>query len=443
MNIRRMAFSLGVVTCLLALTGCGSNGSGNSPAPDIPAPPLPPPVASALPVLAIDTVDGIPVVTREDRISATARLFDGDGQVLLDGTTLLIHGRGNSTWNYPKKPYRLRFTTATELLGMPAHRHWVLLANYLDKTLLRTELAFEFSERLGMAWTPRSQQIVLELNGEYLGIYQLTEHVRIDPVRVDIPTLRVQDGMDMDLVTGGYLMEVDWRRGEDYCPTTNLGVWLCFGDPDTLLEPGWEAHKAYIDEYIFLTEAAIIGLDPSHPDTGYPAYIDVDSAINFYLVHELFKNVDSNFFSSVFLYKQRGGPIFFGPVWDFDLAAGNAQFFGAGTPTGWHTRLDTRGANWFTELFRDPTFEQRVRDRWTELHAAGEIQGLFEFLDQREAWLSHVQERNFELWDILSTVIPAPGEGLSPVQGLWEDHVEALRSWLSERVAWMDAELLP
>ncbi len=442
MDIRRTLVGFATAFIVFTLAGCGSS-SDSSPPPNVPPPILPPPVAAVLPLLAIDTENGVEILNRENYINATARLTDESGQTLLDGTTLQIRGRGNSTWNYPKKPYRLRFTTRTEVLGMPANRHWVLLANYLDKSLLRNELAFEFSERVGLAWTPRSVQVVLELNGEYQGIYQLTEHVRVDTDRVNIPQLNAADGLDAELVTGGYLMEVDQRLGEDYCPITPQGVSLCFGDPDTLLQPGWEAHKAYIDDYIHATEVSIYGLDPGHPDTGYAAYIDVDSAVDFYLVHELFKNVDSNFFSSLFLYKQRGGPIYFGPVWDFDLAAGNAQFFGAGTPTGWHTRLDTRGANWFTRLFDDPGFDQRVRERWMELQSTGVIEGLFLFIDRREAWLSQVQEQNFELWDILHTVIPAPGEGLSPVLGPWEEHVGALRSWLTERVAWMDAEFHP
>jgi hypothetical protein len=189
---------------LLLLAGChgSSNGSG---APAVPGamspPPPPPPVATALPILAISTLNGAGILDRDHYVTATAELRDANALTLFTGLSLQIRGRGNSTWNYPKKPFRLRFTARTELLGMPASRHWVLLANYLDRTLLRNEAAFEFSRLTGLAWTPRSEQVVLELNGEYLGIYQLTEHVRIDSDRVDIPELEVADGLDADLVT--------------------------------------------------------------------------------------------------------------------------------------------------------------------------------------------------------------------------------------------------
>jgi hypothetical protein len=199
-------------------------------------------------------------------------------------------------------------------------------------------------------------------------------------------------------VTGGYLMEVDYWQGEDYCRNTNRGVWLCTGNPETLLEPEWAQHRAYIDGYIDATEDALYGPQFTDPVTGYAAYIDVDS----------------NFFSSVFMYKKRGGKLTFGPVWDFDLSAGNAQwaqfgFFDGSDPTGWHTRKqDTRtpdtGTNWYARLFMDPAFEQKVRARWAQLRASGAID-------------------------------------LSPVLGPYSLHVDAMKSWLRQRVAWMDSQL--
>jgi hypothetical protein len=322
----------------------------------------------------------------------------------------------------------------------------VLLANYLDKTLLRNEAAFELSRRVGMAWTPRSAQVVVELNGEYIGIYALTEHVRIGAERVNIPELKKGD-TDPTAITGGYLMEVDYWQGEAYCPRTGRGVVLCFGNPETLLEPDWAQQKAYIDGYIQATEDALYGSQFADPVAGYAAYIDVDAAVDFYLVHELFKNVDSNFFSSVFLYKKRGGKLTFGPVWDFDLAAGNAQwarfgFFNGADPTGWHTRKqDTRVAdtptNWYARLFMDPAFEQKAHARWRALRAAGAIDGMFEFVDRRAAWLGLVQARNFQRWPVLDTVLTPD---LSPVLGPYTVHVDAMKSWLRQRVTWLDTQ---
>jgi hypothetical protein len=402
--------------------------------------------APALPVLRVTTENGVAITSKETYVAGAFEMLDAAGARQAGGT-LEIRGRGNSTWNYPKKPFRMKLTDSTALLGMPASRHWVLLANYLDKTLVRNEVAFEMSRRVGMAWTPRDVQVVVELNGQYLGIYMLTEHIRIAPDRVNIPELKKGD-IGPDVITGGYLMEADYWKGEDYCRQTARGVGLCLANPETLLTADWVAHKAYIDGYIDDLEAALYGPQFADPVAGYAAWIDVDSAVNFYLVHELFKNVDSNFFSSVFMYKKRGGKLAFGPVWDFDLSAGNAQwarygFFDGSDPTGWHTRKqDTRAAdsptNWYVRLFQDPAFEQKVRTRWSELRAAGAIDGLFAYIDRRAAWVSLAQVQNFQRWDVLNTVLTPD---LSPVRGPYDMHVQEMKSWLQRRVAWMNDQL--
>ena len=403
-------------------------------------------VATALPTLRITTLNGVAITSKETYVAGSFELLDGSGARQAGGT-LEIRGRGNSTWNYPKKPYRLKLTDSVGLLGMPANRHWVLLANYLDKTLVRNEAAFEMSRRFGLAWTPRDVQVTVELNGEYQGIYMLTEHIRIGADRVNIPELKKADTAP-DLVSGGYLMEADYWQGEAYCRLTSRGVRLCFANPETLLESDWAPHRAYIDGYIDALEQALYGPQFADPVAGYAAYIDVESAVNFYLVHELFKNVDSNFFSSVFMYKRRGGKLFFGPVWDFDLSAGNAQwarfgFFDGSDPTGWHTRKqDTRAAdtpvNWYARLFQDPAFEQRVRARWAELRAAGAIDSLFPYIDRRAAWLHQVQAQNFQRWNVLNTVLTPD---LSPVLGPYDAHVQEMKSWMQRRVTWMNDQL--
>lgn len=446
---RRFCCALPAVLALLA--ACGG-GEEDAPGPD-PDPPQPPSAATALPMLSINTGGVVIPPPDSDYIAATLTLRDAAGLVVLNAVPVEIRGRGNSTWNYPKKPYRLRLEDGASLLGMSSNRHWALLANYLDKTLLRNELAFEFSRLAGVEYTPRSVQVVVELNGNYDGIYQLTEHVRIDPARIAIPELEEEDGLDPLAVTGGYLMEVDAREGEDYCRRTAQGVPLCFNNPEDLLEPEWAAHKLYIDTYIDAAEAALYGPLFADPLLGYAAYFDVDAAIDFYLVHELAKNPDSNFFSSVFLYKKRGGLLTFGPVWDFDLAFGNAQWGGITTwfdgsdPAGWHTRLanrrDLQGQplpNWFTRLFEDPAFELKVKQRWQALRANGSVDDLLDYLDGRETWLSQVQLANFQRWNILNMTLQPD---LSPVTGPWATHVGAMRTWLQARVAWMDSQLLP
>ncbi|MGM0597962.1 MAG: CotH kinase family protein [Myxococcota bacterium] len=406
------------------------------------------PIAEAVPVLRIETENEEPVTSKEEYLNGVYELESTDGTIERAGT-LLVKGRGNSTWNYPKKPFKLKLTVSAPLAGMPPSRHWILLANYLDKSLIRTDVAMEFSRRLGMAWTPRSLHVEVELNGHYIGLYQLMEHVRIDNNRVDISELEGGENAPEDL-RGGYLLEIDYNQGENYCFHAPLGTVFCFSDPEELLQTGWEEHKAYIDGFLTQAEAALYGEHFTDPEVGYSSYIDVDSAVDFYLVHELTKNPDSNFFSSIYLYKPRDEEkLYFGPVWDFDLSLGNAQwamygFFDGSTSQGWHTRkqdnrVEDPVINWYVRLFEDPAFEQRVRDRWSELHDQGVLTKLLQYVDKRGDWLSVVQTDNFSIWEVLDRVLQPD---LSPVTGSYQNHVSAVRTFLEDRIEWIDSQLL-
>jgi CotH kinase protein len=405
--------------------GCGAD-------PAAPAPVVAPPatiVAEALPALAVTTTNLVPITSREVYVSATYRIADTTGKVTNEGT-LDIRGRGNTTWGMPKKPYRMRLTNGTALMGMPSSRHWVLLANYSDKTLVRNDVTFEFSRLVGMEWTPRSQFVELTLNGAYQGIYQLVEHVRIATDRVNIPELRVSD-TTAATISGGYLMEVDERRGEDFCFNSSRTTMIfCLSNPETLNDPAWAKQRAYITDYIRQVDDAIFGPQFADPQLGYAAYIDVDSAIRYYLVNEFFKNVDGNLRLSTYLYKKRDGKLFFGPVWDFDLALGNVNYLGADHPEGWHTRT----AQWFTRLFQDPAFAARVKARWNELRTNGSLDRVDQLIAARQKFLGKVQVRNFQRWPILNIWV-WPNR---VVTGSWDGEYNAMAFWLFSRRRWME-----
>ncbi len=410
-----------------------SSASSSSDSSANQKPELPDGVAAQLPRLSIVTEGREAVTTKDDYLDADFVLEDEMfGSV--EGTTE-IKGRGNSTWGMPKKPYRLKLTKSTSLLGMPANRHWVLLANYADKTLIRNDVTFFLGEALGMEYTPRSTHIELHLNGEYQGVYQLTEHVRVGKNRVNIPELDVED-TDSETITGGYFLEVDERYGEDFCiPSSRTRMVFCVKDPETLLEPEWTAQRNYLEGYLEQTEAAIFADDFTDPQTGYAAYIDVDSAISYYLINELIKNVDGNLRLSTFLYKKRNDKMFFGPLWDFDLALGNVDYDGADDPHGWHVRT----AEWYLRMFEDPHFAQQVTDRWNHMKTAGILDDLMNRIDNRALWLSHVQQQNFELWDILNIYV-WPNR---VVTGSYQGEIDAMKDWLQQRIDWMDAQFNP
>lgn len=386
-----------------------------------------------LPVLHITTEGKQDIVIKGLYLNADFQLEDIDGDILNNGT-LEIRGRGNSTWDMEKKPYRLKLTDSSELLGMPANRHWVLLANYADKSLLRNNLAFYLSEKVGMQYTVRSRHVELMLNNEYMGVYQLAEHVRVSKNRVDIPELKITD-TDPDKITGGYFIEIDSRYGEDYCFPADASpeMVFCLVSPETLNEPGWEPHKAYITDYLKDTENALYSQNFDDDDLGYRAYMDVESTINYYLVNELFKNVDGNLRLSTFMFKPRDGKLTFGPLWDFDIAIGNVNYGGADTTDGWHIR----NAPWFTQLFSDNQFNQEVQQRWQMLKNDNLLPDLIAYIDQRAAHLEEAQQRNFVRWDILGTWV-WPNR---VVTGSYEEEITELKKWLTERYNWMDENL--
>ncbi len=429
--LSRPLFTLALCAVALWCVGCVAPGDPLSPG-DQQDTSDPLPAIGRFATLSLNTESGVPILSREDYVNGSYALVSADSSLLAQGT-LAIKGRGNSTWSMPKKPYRLKLSASTTMLGMPSNRHWVLLANYADKTLIRNDVTFALSRELDMAYTPRSQWVHLQLNGQYEGLYQLAEHVRLGPERVDIPELDEAD-TTAALITGGYLLEIDETAGEAFCfngPRTTTMV-FCAQSPEDLHEARWSKHRAYITGYIAQLEDALFGPRFTDPTVGYAAYLDIASVVDYFLVNEVLRNFDGDLRRSTFLTKPRGGKLAFGPVWDFDLAIGNAELGGADRPEGWHVRL----APWYARLFEDPAFSARVQARWRQLKSDGSLSRLQQFVDTRAKYLSVEQQRNFQRWPILDVWV-WPNR---IVTGSYDGEVAAMRSWLSSRVAWMDAE---
>ena len=251
--------------------------------------------------------------------------------------------------------------------------------------------------------------------------------------RVNIQAMRASDTSATD-ITGGYLLEVDERRGEEFCfNSTMTRMVFCVNDPEVLLQPAWAKQKAYLVNYIARTDSALFGARFADPAVGYAAFIDVESAINYNIVQEVVKNVDGGLRFSGFMHKPRGSKLTFGPVWDFDLAFGNVNYDGADRVDGWHSR----NAQWYTRMFQDPAFAARFRSRWGELKRAGVIDSLQQLVSSRANYLSAVQVRNFERWPILKTYV-WPNR---VVMGSYDGEVMAMNAWLLDRTSWMYAEI--
>lgn len=394
-------------------------GAAAPAAPD-PQPAVEPVVP--LPRLNITTVGAAPILDRETYVPGAMTLDpNGTTATALSGT-LEIRGRGNSTWLMPKKPYRLKLTKAAPLLGMPANRHWALLANWFDDAKQRNALAFELGEATRLAWTPKVRWVEVVLNGAPIGLYQLAEHVRLDPTRVNIDAMKAAD-VSGAAVTGGYLLERDERLDLD----TEQGFRTAAkNQPIAVKEPenAQPEQLAYIRGYVDDFEAALFSASFTDPDTGYARFIDVDSFVDWYLVSEFTRNHDA-WTASVFLHKPRGGRLTLGPLWDFDLSMGGALLrwgWESGPPEGWWARTESP---WFTRLFDDPAFSAAVAERWAQLRPV--IAGLPASVDTRAAALSSAIRADALVWN-------------------YEEDTRArdvadLQDWLARRTAWMDQAL--
>lgn len=393
-----------------------------------------------LPILRIDT-NGAGIWDKENYVDATMQIDpNGSGKPAYSGS-FRIRGRGNTTWGMDKKPYRIKMDEKAALLGMPAHKDWVLLANYSDKSLMRTKLAFDLGMRLGMAWTPRSEFVELFLNDGYLGTYQLVEKIEVDEHRVDIDKLKATH-TGPEQLPGGYLMEVDVRGPEEAAvdPTvhlfhSSLGIPFVFKEPS---EPAPQ-QESWFTDYIQALEAALPAATPPDASGNYAQYLDVEAFIDWYLVNELFKNADAQFQSSVWLHKPRNGRLAMGPLWDFDLSAGNINYVGADDPTTWGIRctpgVTPRACNpdWTLRLFNDPAFRQQVRTRWASVRDTAVAQVLAD-VDTAAQFLRQAQLNNFERWTILDRCV-WPNRYNT---GSHDGEVDYLRRWLQARIEWMD-----
>ena len=380
---------------------------------------------TGLPIVYINTKDQVAITSKDDYLEGTITLIaNGSGEEPLTETAMEIRGRGNSTWTMPKKPYRIKFADKTEVLDMPADKSWVLLANHSDKTLMRNHIAFELSRQFGLKYTPRSRFVEVYLNGSYDGNYQLTEQIQVDDHRLDIDELDPDD-IEENKLSGGYLLEVDFRKDADFWFESTQGESFTIKSPEDMAPEQQE----YIRNYVQTTENIIFSENFADPQEGYAQYIDIESFVDWYLINEITKNTDGNFKSSVYLHKPRGGKLFMGPIWDFDIALGNVDFGTGMDPEGWRIRE----VSWFKRLFEDPAFRERVNARWNELKD-NEIKEVVAEIDDTADYLAVSQTQNFERWKILDIrVWPNP-----VVTGSYAGEVAYLKDWLDARIEWMD-----
>jgi hypothetical protein len=383
-------------------------------------------VQSNLPILFVNTENLDSIYSKEEYKNAEILLAESATQVSsLPGR---IRGRGNSTWFLRKKPYRLKLNNSAAILGMPADKDWNLLANYADKTLLRNALAFQLGSQLNLEYTPRNRFVELVLNGVHQGNYLLTEHIKVGSNRVNINELKQKD-TTADKISGGYLLEVDARLDETNTFTSKYGVPIAIKSPEDLDS----LHYYYINHYINHFEDTLFSLAFTDSTHGYQKFIDKASFLDWYLLNEILKNNDAILFSSVFLYKKRNGKLFMGPIWDYDIAAGNANINLNDFPQGWWIR----NASWFNRLMQDPAFFNETYQRYQQLQQQV-LPQLQYFIDSMAVVLDQSQQLNYQIWQTLDSLILFNPQAL----GSYQAEVNHLKLWLQSRLNWLDANFV-
>ena len=369
---------------------------------------------------------------------------------------IAIEQRGSSSGNFPQKSYGFETQDIngtkhdTVLLGMPEEHDWILYAPYDDKTCMRNILSYDIANKTGH-YASRTKMCELVLNGQYKGIYVLMEKIKRDNGRVDIANLKPVD-IAGDELTGGYILKVDRDDGpgsywtSDFPASSGADVRIVHVEPkgvDIMPE-----QRAYIIAYVDSFETALDGNDFEDPLLGYRNFIDVPSFIDYLLLNEISKNVDGYRLSS-FFYKNKnsnGGKLVAGPAWDYNLAWWNADYCQGFDETGWAYEFNDicgGGGNdvpfWWERLMEDPAFTSEVKCRWKELRQTVlSVPAMNTFIDSIAAYMDNAQERHFEAWPILGVYTwPNP----SPLPEDFPGEIVALKTWITNRVAWMDNNL--
>ena len=421
---------------------------------------------SNLPIIKIDT-EGREIVD-EPKISAAMGIIDnGPGNVNhiddpfndYDGR-IGIEIRGSSSRMFPKKQYAVELWTATgqdtsaSILGLPEEEDWILYAPYSDKSLIRNVLTYKLGADLGW-YAPRTRLCELYLNNQYKGVYVLTEKIKRDKNRVDISTLNPDENNGDDL-TGGYIVKLDKYDGatqgfgwdSPYYPpnrANNQVVHFQYHYPKE--DEITSEQRFYIEGFITEFESTLKGPYFKDPRNGYKNFINVESFIDFAIINELSRNVDG-YRLSTFLYKDKDSKdkkLYIGPIWDFNLAFGNANYCEGGSTTGWAWDFNNICNGdfwlipfWWKQFLRDPEYVIQFQNRWTELrNGLYSNAAIMNYIDSTVQVLDQPQQRNFIKWPIL-------GEYIWPnnyVGNTYENEINYLKNWISDRLSWLDTNI--
>ncbi|MCQ2107265.1 MAG: CotH kinase family protein [Fibrobacter sp.] len=370
-----------------------------------------------IPRIVIETEHFQQIRDRETQIPARLQIYGEKGPEsgILD---LTVRGRGNSSFTGMSKwSIKLKFNKKQEMLGMPKDKEWALIANSADKTLLKNFITYKLAWWLGDEYSPRSEFVELYLNRKYMGVYLLTETVKVSEDRVNIPDSE-----------NSYLLELGStpKEGEIHV-ITRSGTNFAIKHPKDISDSSKEFLRNKLTHWEYYLHDQNFNADEP-----VDYWLDVEDYLRYYWIQELSKNIDGAFRRSIFITWAKGEKIKLGPVWDFDMAYGNWEADTLRTVTDWYIKP----SGWNERLLTDSVFWQRAVSYWKDHHDF--IETLNDSIDVYAKELSPATKNEFKRWPVLENT---ENWTYKEVYKTYGEAVDSLKSWISQRINWIDKNL--
>ena len=400
------------------------------------------PQTTNLPTVIIHTTNAQDIVNKDLYIKGIVSIISDNGTKIYTDS-LDIKGRGNASWNFPKKPYKLKLYNKVSLLGLQAkEKTWTLINNYGDKTLMRNLLADDLSKKLEMPYTPAARSVDVFLNGEYKGNYQLSDQVEVATGRVDVEKLKTTD-ITLPNLGGGYLIEMDAYAYQEISWFTSIleSVPVTIHNPkDDEIVP---AQSAFIKSHFEKMEAALFAVNYTDVTDGFRKYIDTETFLRHFLVGEMSGNTDT--YWSTYMYKKRNeDKFYFGPSWDFDIAYENDyRTYPINNNSEWIYSTTGSAATGVREIVNRIFSDQAILAQLKNIYASYRNRAiinegsLLQVIDDNAALLDQSQKLNFMRWDILGTQVHMNPQVLYT----YSAEVANVRNFVKNRLIWMDKKL--
>lgn len=366
---------------------------------------------SAIPELTITTTDPsiAEIPSKDYYLEGTLAVNGRGGYEDYTGKTE-VKGRGNSTWGYPKKPYRLKLNKKAEICGLGKAKNYVLLANHLDPTLMLNSVAFKIGRLLELPFTNHAIPVDVVLNGIYKGSYLLTEQIEVKENRVDLDE------------NNSVMWELDsYWDDEPKFKSTAFNLPVMVKDPDLITEQ-FEYWKK--DFNAFTTQFAKEPLEGN----SYVDMIDIESVAKFLITFNLVHNMEINHPKSVFLHKEGNGKYVMGPIWDFDWAydyEGTSNHFGRYNTPLFSSSMNGVGTAFFQRFLQDSRVKAIYKRTWQDFKN-NKLDALLQYVDDYAVMLKPSVERNSELWENTRS---------------FDTKVKELKTWLRNRADYIDSEV--